>query len=392
MELPLEPVEIGVQRDGADVLTRGLGDLRLASEGTVVGGYAQLDANALRVGSEGDWHGTANIRRLVLFVAHDFGAWGVPAHAYTELEWEGALACDGCSGAAEVEQAFVEVQATDTLAVRTGLVLVPFGVINQWHEPPVFNGVERPDVDQLIIPTTWREMGVGLVGKPGIARWEAYVLTGLDPAGLGPTGLANARTEAVDAPILAPALAGRFEVEPWLGTVVGVSGYATDAGLATGYTVDGAALHSPVLGLGMDARGRWKGLEGRLVGAMFGIPGALDLMAAQKEDGSPLFVVGVDGIVPSRIQGGYAEVGYDVLSLTESGQQLVLFGRLETYDTQAKVPSGFVGDDARKVDVGTFGVTWRPLPPLAVKGDVQLRDRRTGFDELGVNAGVGWMF
>ena len=49
--------------------------------------------------------------------------------------------------------------------LRAGLILVPMGIINRYHEPPVFFSVDRPSFDQSVIPSTWRELGVGLVGR-----------------------------------------------------------------------------------------------------------------------------------------------------------------------------------------------------------------------------------
>ena len=51
--------------------------------------------------------------------------------------------------------------------VRAGMVLVPVGIVNERHEPPTFNGVERTFVDTVIVPTTWRDVGVGAFGDLG---------------------------------------------------------------------------------------------------------------------------------------------------------------------------------------------------------------------------------
>ena len=36
------------------------------------------------------------------------------------------------------------------------------GIINETHEPNTFYGVERPNVEKYIVPTTWTELGVGV--------------------------------------------------------------------------------------------------------------------------------------------------------------------------------------------------------------------------------------
>jgi hypothetical protein len=58
--------------------------------------------------------------------------------------------------------------------LRRGMVLVPVGIINERHEPPTFNGVERTMVDTVIVPTTWRDVGVG-----ALAIWARVLVSRL---------------------------------------------------------------------------------------------------------------------------------------------------------------------------------------------------------------------
>ena len=44
----------------------------------------------------------------------------------------------------------------DAVNLRAGLLLVPMGFINEMHEPVTYFGTHRPEVEQRIIPTTWR--------------------------------------------------------------------------------------------------------------------------------------------------------------------------------------------------------------------------------------------
>ena len=59
-------------------------------------------------------------------------------------------------------------------------MLVPMGIVNEYHEPTTFNGVERPSLDNKIVPTTWREMGIGVSGRINSAsiRYQAYLMNG----------------------------------------------------------------------------------------------------------------------------------------------------------------------------------------------------------------------
>jgi len=378
-----------------DALLRGLQPTRMAQSSTVVGGYGQFTLNSVRTGQTHEFDTQASVRRLVLFVAHPITE---DIRIYTEFEWENAVACASCAGSAEVEQAFVHARLLgDALAFRAGLVLVPMGIVNQWHEPPVFNGVERPNVDQFIIPTTWRELGVGFAGELAeLVRYELYLTTTLNPLRLSETGLTSARTLGSFAPANAFAVTGRAEVEPILGMIAGASFFASDMGPNGKYYTQGGkrrSLHLPLLGYALDARIRRAGFEARIVWSQFFLPASDDLVASYREDGSPLFPREASiGTVPERIQGGYAELAYNVLDQLHISHELLAFVRLEMFDTQAAVPQGYKRNPALDIEELTLGLTYRPVTQLVFKSDLQLRDRRLGYDALQINLGFGYMF
>ena len=376
-------------------------ELPRATETTTIGGYGQLDLKFRRVGFGNDFDGRANVRRVVLLVGHQ---WTDSIRSYVELEWENAVTCSACQGVTEVEQAYVEAAIAPSiwghkLAVRAGLILVPMGIINRWHEPPVFFSVDRPSFDQSVIPSTWRELGAGLVGRVS-DRWrgELYLMTGLDPSHLGPDGIGGGRSSGMLAPVRSGALVGRVEFEPWLGTVAGLAGYASDmAPNGAFYDASGARVspHFPLLGWAVDARSRHAGFELRLVAAQFFLPRSGALMDTRRADGSRYYVdPATTGAVPNRTQGGYLELGYDLLRAIWPGTsaQLLVFARAEHYDTQAAVPVPFRPQGQFTVDEFTAGLSFLPIHQVVAKADFQLRDRRYGLDELQINFGIGWLF
>src|SRR2546429_7196041 len=107
-----------------------------------------------------------NLARFVVYLAHTFD----DRLAFrSELEVEDAKIEGGqAGGEVSLEQAYLDYRLGDWITLRTGLVLPPVGIINETHEPPTFNGVGRPGFDHDVIPTTWREIGLGAVGTiPG---------------------------------------------------------------------------------------------------------------------------------------------------------------------------------------------------------------------------------
>src|SRR5207245_6852458 len=101
----------------------------------------------------------------------------------SEIEFEHAVAGEGEKGEVAVEFAYVDFRATKRFGLRGGLLLVPVGFLNELHEPPIFHGALRPEVETDIIPTTWSENGLGFYGVAGPVSYRAYLVTSLRAAG-----------------------------------------------------------------------------------------------------------------------------------------------------------------------------------------------------------------
>ena len=142
---------------------------------TSIGGYGELHYNNISADS-GDTE-EIDFHRFVLFFGHEFSD---KIRFFSEFELEHSLAGDGKPGEVELEQAYVEYALGDDTHARTGLFLVPVGIINETHEPPTFYGVERNDVENIIIPSTWWEAGAGIRGNlAGGMSWDASLHSGL---------------------------------------------------------------------------------------------------------------------------------------------------------------------------------------------------------------------
>ncbi len=388
-------LRFGVDNPTDELLLRGLQPARLATDGTVIGGYSQMRLTYTAEGERSPFTGQANIDRLVLFVAHTFNE---RFQTYIEFEWENAIACSTCQGSVEIEQAFLDWHlAGRAITLRSGLILVPFGIINQWHEPPVFHGVSRPMVDQLIIPTTWRELGLGITGSFSFFNYELYALTAPDALAMDQLGLRSAQTQGSLAPANAWMVAGRLEAEPLLGLITGISGLGSDMGGGSRFYEPDRShidLALPLYAIDIDARWRRFGLEARALASVFFFPHANQLLGSYDENGTRQFPnPQASGVVPTRWWGAYVEVAYDLLRLvTTTEQQLMPFVRLEAYDNQAGVPAGYDRDPSLKVFETTFGVSYRPIRQVVFKSDLQLRDRNRGDDLLLLNFGLGTMF
>jgi len=142
---------------------------------TSIGGYGELHYNNITADAgdskEIDFH------RFVLFFGHQFTD---RIHFFSEFELEHSLAGDGAPGEVELEQAYVEYALNGNTYAQTGLFLLPVGILNETHEPPTFYGVERNDVESIIIPSTWWEAGAAMGGNlSGGLSWNVAVHSGL---------------------------------------------------------------------------------------------------------------------------------------------------------------------------------------------------------------------
>ena len=140
-----------------------------------IGGYGELHYNNISA-DNGDSQ-EIDFHRFVLFFGHQFTD---RVHFFSEFELEHSLAGDGAPGEVELEQAYVEYALNNNTYAQTGLFLLPVGILNETHEPPTFYGVERNDVENIIIPSTWWEAGAAMRGNlSGGLSWHAAVHSGL---------------------------------------------------------------------------------------------------------------------------------------------------------------------------------------------------------------------
>ncbi len=151
-----------------------------AARKTTIGGYGELHYNNLNAVDPSKDVEAIDFHRFVLFFGHQFND---KTRFYSELEVEHAFVADSggdTPGEVEVEQALSEFDLQPGLHSKVGLFLVPVGILNETHEPPTFYGVERNDVENIIVPSTWWEAGAGLNGRWGSDwNWDLAFTSGL---------------------------------------------------------------------------------------------------------------------------------------------------------------------------------------------------------------------
>lgn len=290
------------------------------------------------------------------------------------------------SGEAGIEFAYVEWTRWPWLAARAGMLLVPLGFVNELHEPPVFLGARRPDVEQRIIPTTWRANGVELVGESANGlSYRAALTEGLDAARFSAAGgIRDGRQSGGRARATKPAVSARLDWTSRSGLLVGGALYAGDSW--QGPQPAGVRLSARVTITEAHARLEWQGFEARALYAA----GTLNRPEVVSD---ALGLTGRDRL-GRRFSGGYVEGAFDVLARLAPGTRygLLPYVRYEDWDTQQGVAAPGIEDPANHRTQLTLGGAFKPHPSVVVKLDRQQRRNAARTEVSQWNAALGYLF
>lgn len=356
------------------------------TRGVSIGGYGEaIYQNFDRERDDGERSeqtDTIDLTRAVFYFGYKFDEHFL---FNSEIEYEHATTGEGDEekGEVSVEFAYLDYLVRPEFNLRAGLVLLPMGFINELHEPPVFLGARRPDVEDRILPSTWRELGLGVFGDAGPFAYRGYLVNGLDAAGFeGEEPLHEARQGGSNASAEDFAVTGRLDFVGVPGLLVGASGYTGNS--AQGREVDGDSFDGRVTLWDAHAEWRWRGIQARALTSRGTIGDAAEINAFNGFSGTES--------VPRKFTGSYVEAGYDVLFPRGGRASLVPFARWERYNTQDEVPAGFAANPENDVRLWTLGLQVRPIPQVVVKLDYQdyRNEASTGVDRW--NLALGWLF
>jgi len=346
-------------------------------KGLSIGGYGEARYQNI-VGDKGSANDNADFLRGVLYVGYKFSDSII---LNTEIEFEHAST--GKSGDVSLEFATLDFLIDPLANIRAGLVLMPMGLINLIHEPLFFYGNLRPEVERRIIPSTWRENGVGIFGEilPGLT-YTTYGVNGLDASGFRSSGIRGGRQSGSKAKADDLAWVTRMDYTPpsLPGLMVGGSAYLGNSGqnqLFVGRKVD-------VFTQLYETHVQWKyrGLKFRALGAWGHINNAGTLSAANRQT------------IGKSNYGWYTEIGYNILPLflPETTHYLAPFFRYERLDPVASVPAGFADVPNLDREIFQFGMEYKPISNVVVKADYRNFSAKQGSVPDEFNLGIGYIF
>lgn len=282
-----------------------------------------------------------------------------------------------------VEFAYVDYMMRENFTLRGGLLLIPLGLVNESHEPNVFLGAKRPETEQRIIPSTWRENGGGVLGTFGPVSYRAYVTNGFNGAGFASAGLRGGRQRGIQARAAHLAFSGRADVTPVPGIFAGVGFYTGGSGQEQ-VVLNGERLDVGTTIGEFHAQGQWRGFDVR----------ALVARASVEDAGEASLALRLPTTAPiaETMLGGYVQAGFNVLSRLNTQVALMPYVRYESVDTQHEVPTGFTPDPTRDGEFRTLGIDLKPIPNVVLKTEYQWISNaaNTGRNQFNVNLGYSF--
>jgi hypothetical protein len=348
---------------------------------TVLTGYGEVNYNRpTRNASQSQ----VDVRRAVIGIQHRFDD---RTKLVSEFEWEHAVTSADDKGESEVEQLYVEREFANGLRAKAGLFLIPAGLLNTNHEPTAFYGVERNFVETAIIPSTWREAGIGLSGDfaNGLS-WDAGVTTGFDLTKWDATA-----SEGRESPLGSIHQEGQLAKSRNLSVHGALNWRGVPGVLLGGSVFTGKAGHATTGFAAPDARITLWDLHARYN------PGRLDLTALYARgqisniDALNQTFAGSPTPVPSSFYGWYTQAAYQ---LYKSGDYTFSpFFRYEKFNTASgytAVPAGLAVPTGPAEKVMTLGANLHVGEGVVLKADYQKFSEDTTRDRL--NLGVGFAF
>jgi len=361
--------------------------------GLGIGGYGEVHYNQ-PLNNKTKSIGTLDVHRMIMFLGYNFSS---KTQFISEIEFEYAKEL-------WVEQMFLQHKINKYLNFRAGLLLIPMGIINEYHEPTTFNGVERPIIDNKIAPSTWREIGFGFSGNvlQAKTKYQLYVVNGFNGydanTGLfsGSKALREGRQKGSKSYISSPNFTGKLEYYGVKNLNIGVSGYfgKSQSRLYNNLHIDSTNIiqraDSSIVSISMigaDIRYNLKGIK---------LTGQLYYTSLSNTEQYNIFTSkdGKYNDLGSSLIGYYVEIGYNVFqSLKNIKSEFMPFVRYEVYDTHQSVENIITKNDKYYNTIITIGLTYTLIKGAVLKADIQFSKSKADekFNKV-LNAGFGIMF
>ena len=322
--------------------------------GYTIGGYGELHYNRAQNGND-DPTIKLDFHRFIIYYGYN---WTEEWSFKSEVELEHNFVSGG-NGELELEQAFVNYHS-NLFGFQAGVILPSVGLINEYHEPPLFISVERPEYSKYVIPTTWFGNGFALYGSMSGLNMRFVLMEDMEGEGIG-AGIRSGRGKGY-----------KTTAYDWVKNIS--VNYTGIAGLRIGgsYTMNNAPIDN-----NPDST------------VSFGL-GEINLkyeannIYAVMEYGNISYENNPSGYTSSG--GYYLDLGYNVAGFVGLEGRLIPWFRYSDYNRG--------NDNADKhYTIQRFGLTYWPISSVVFKFDYGTHQTESADDvKTQINVGVGYNF
>lgn len=316
----------------------------------------------------------SNLYRISVFLGYK-----LKPNLIFNFEFLGELLQDGTRefGNDIVIEAMLDYLIKPEINLRFGFYPLTLGYINNNDEPVMFRSVNRPEVERLIIPSSWISLGVmafGSVPRTQNFSWAGGVVAGLDAGDFQPGSWIRQGRHLGGIP-RDPSAVGQLLYQPSEDFQVGVSGYAGNSGVDS---INGR-LRAPTQLGAVHARYR----QGPFTVLGVGTAGAL---------GNTQGIFEVTGrLIGAGTYGWYVEPSYTVY------RSFPLFVRLERLNTHSRIDPALLAfrEGEKDLRILTMGANFAPRRNWILKANYQVRKNYSPYGGVEPNileVGFGFIF
>ena len=322
--------------------------------GYTIGGYGELHYNRAQNGND-DATIKLDFHRFIIYYGYN---WTEEWSFKSEVELEHNFVSGG-NGELELEQAFVNYHS-NLFGFQAGVILPSVGLINEYHEPPLFISVERPEYSKYVIPTTWFGNGFALYGSMSGLNMRFVLMEDMEGESIG-AGIRSGRGKGY-----------KTTAYDWVKNLS--VNYTGIAGLRIGgsYTMNNAPIDNnpdSTVSFGLGE---------------FNLKYDANNIYAVMEYGNISYENNPSGYTSSG--GYYLDLGYNVAGFVGLEGKLIPWFRYSDYNRG--------NDDADKhYTIQRFGLTYWPISNVAFKFDYGTHQTESADDvKTQINIGVGYNF
>ena len=264
------------------------------------------------------------------------------------------------------------------LKVRAGHMIVPLGQTNARHESIFYFGTTRPESETSIIPLTWHETGISILGNFRKWSYQLMVVNGLDANGFTSAYWVREGKQGIfeDVKMTDPAGVLRIENTSFRNLRISTSAYLGNSTGNTAKPVNMEHLKGRVgiISGDFEYNNRKLIVRGNIISG--DLSDSYQISAINKTI-SKNIQYSRTPVAKNALAYGL-EAGYS-FKLNNQGERIVPFARYEYYNSMEKTAGGMHADPRFQRDILTFGMNYYLMPSVAVKTDYS--HRRIGLGD-----------